>query len=128
MRNEDENDEEDERIFQQLRRKPGAKPVVKPTIKATRRYRRDSFVQIPWWWAQAAAKATRMPGLLVCIELLHRSWKAKSLTFSLPNRQPLSGGASRDVKRRVLRDLETAGLIVVTRRHGKSPQVTLVVT
>ena len=43
MRNEDENDEEDERIFQQLRRKPGAKPVVKPTIKATRRYRRNSF-------------------------------------------------------------------------------------
>ena len=33
MRNEDENDEEDERIFQQLRRKPGAKPVVKPTIR-----------------------------------------------------------------------------------------------
>ena len=34
--------------------------------------------------AAEAAKATRMPRMLVLVELLYRSWKAKSLTFPLP--------------------------------------------
>jgi hypothetical protein len=124
MRNEDEDDEEDERIFRQLQRKPGARSAVKPT---TRR-RQDLFVKIPLWWAQAAAKASHMPGFIVCVELLHRSWKAKSLTFSLPNGRLKNDGASREVKRRILRELESAGLISVIRRHGKSPIVTLLFT
>jgi DNA-binding HxlR family transcriptional regulator len=87
---------------------------------------KDAFVKVPLWWAAEAAKATRMPGMLVLIELLHRSWKAKSLTFSLPNGSLRKHGVSRDVKRKKLCDLETAGLIKVERHHGKTPRVTLV--
>ena len=86
---------------------------------------KDAFVKVPLWWAAEAAKATRMPGMLVLIELLHRSWKAKSLTFPLPNRNLGKHGVSREIKRKRLHDLEAAGLITVERRHG--PQVTLVV-
>jgi hypothetical protein len=88
---------------------------------------KDTFVKVPLWWATEAAKATRMPGMLVLIELLHRSWKAKSMTFLLPNGRLGKNGVSREVKRKKLRDLESAGLIMVERRHGKTPIVTLVV-
>ena len=85
------------------------------------------YVKVPLWWAEAAAKATRMPGMLVLVELLHRSWKAKSLTFPLPNGRLAKHGVSRETKRKKLRDLEAAGLITVERHHGKTPRVTLVV-
>jgi hypothetical protein len=88
---------------------------------------KDAFVKVPLWWAEAAAKATHTPGMLVLIELLHRSWKAHSLTFPLSNKSLEKSGVSREIKRRVLRDLEAAGLITVERRHGRAPLVTLVV-
>jgi hypothetical protein len=88
---------------------------------------KDAFVKVPLWWAAEAAKATRMPGMLVLIELLHRSWKAKGLTFPLPNGSLRKHGVSREIKRKKLRDLEAAGLITVERRDGKAPLVTLVV-
>jgi hypothetical protein len=89
--------------------------------------KKNVFVKVPLWWAAATAKATKTPKLLVCIYLLHASWKAKSTTFQLPNGYLEREGVDRKVKRRVLRDLEAAGLIIVERRHGKSPRVTLVV-
>ena len=61
----------------------------------------EPFVKVPLWWIAAAAKSTRNPGMLVCIELLRASWKAKGPTFPLPNRKLGKLGASRDVKRRV---------------------------
>jgi DNA-binding HxlR family transcriptional regulator len=88
---------------------------------------KEPFVRVPLWWAAEASKATRMPGMLVLIELLHRSWKAKSLTFSLPNGNLEKRGVSRKVKSKKLRDLEAAGLITVERHTGKNPRVTLVV-
>lgn len=87
---------------------------------------KDAFVKVPLWWATEAAKATRTPVMIVLVELLYRSWKAKSLTFPLPNGRLGEKGVSREVKRRVLRDLEAVGLIMVERRHGKTPLVTLV--
>jgi ribosomal protein S19E (S16A) len=92
----------------------------------TKREKKDRFVKVPLWWAAEVATAARDPAMLVFVELLHRSWKARSLTFPLPNGSLKKRGASRDVKRRVLRDLERAGLITVERRHGKAPLVTLV--
>ena len=86
----------------------------------------EPFVKVPLWWIAAAAKSTRNPGMLVCIELLRASWKAKGPTFPLPNRKLGKLGASRDVKRRVLLDLERAGLISVERHPRKTPIVTLV--
>jgi ribosomal protein S19E (S16A) len=91
-----------------------------------KRKKQEQFVKVPLWWAAEAAKATRTPVMLVLIELLHRSWKARSLTFPLPNGSLKKYGVSRDIKRRVLCDLEEAGLITVERRHGKAPLVTLV--
>ncbi len=86
------------------------------------------FVQVPLWWAEAAAKATTGGGAaLVWIYLLHASWKAKSMTFPLPNGYLKRCGVSRKIKYRVLRELEAARLIVVERRTHKSPLVTLVV-
>jgi hypothetical protein len=92
-----------------------------------KRKQAEEFVKVPRWWAAEAAKATRMPRMLVLLELLHRSWKARSLTFPLPNGSLGKKGAGREAKRRVLRDLERAGLITVERRHRKAPIVTLVV-
>ena len=85
----------------------------------------EPFVKVPIWWIAAAAKATHSPATVVCVELLHASWKAKSLRFPLPNARLAKLGASREVKRRVLRDLERAGLISVERPARKTPVVTL---
>jgi hypothetical protein len=86
----------------------------------------ELFVQVPMWWAVEAAKATGLLKMLVLLELVHRSWKARSLTFPFPNGSLREIGVGREAKRRMLRDLEVAGLITVERRHGKTPMVTLV--
>lgn len=88
--------------------------------------RKDPFVKVPLWWITAATKATRTPAALVCVHLLHASWKAKSMTFSLSNKRLEKSGVSRKIKSRVLRNLESAGLITVERPSRKSPIVTLV--
>jgi ribosomal protein S19E (S16A) len=86
----------------------------------------EPFVKVPLWWIAAAAAAIRSPSVVVLVELLYASWKAKNLTFPLPNGRLTKRGASREVKRRVLRDLERAGLITVERPPRKSPVVTLI--
>src|SRR5262245_28110643 len=91
-----------------------------------RKHEVDPFVRAPLWWVTAAARATRDPGMLVCVEILRASWKAKSPSFPLPNGRLGKLGVSRKVKRRVLRDLERAGLIIVERPLRKTPIVTLV--
>jgi hypothetical protein len=91
-----------------------------------KRKKAEPFVKVPLWWAAEAAKATRSPTTLVLVELLYRSWKAKSLTFSLPNGRLKKYGVSRQLKRKKLHELESAGLITVAWRHGRTPRVTLV--
>jgi hypothetical protein len=111
---------EDEPWHLKRRRELEAAPPVK------RKPQVEPFVKVPLWWATAASKATRDRGMLVCIELLRASWKAKSLTFSLPNGRLKRAGVSRKIKSRVLRDLERARLIVVERRPRKTPIITLI--
>jgi hypothetical protein len=121
--NEDDEDEEDERIYQEgCRMTPSVR--LKPSTKSRRGS--DPFIKVPLWWAVAAAKATRNPKFLVCIEMLHRAWKCGGSTFLLPNDRLEKNGAGRKAKYRVLRDLEAAGLITVEWRRRKSPRVTLV--
>ena len=86
---------------------------------------RDKFVQVPLWWAEQAAEATRTPKAMVWVWLLHLSWAAHGKTFRVPNERLRGRGVSPDVKNRALRELERAGLIQVTRDRGKSPTVTL---
>ena len=90
-----------------------------------KRKKPEPFVKVPLWWAEAASKATRSPAALVCIELLHTSWKEKSLTFPLPNARLKKLGEHRETKRRTLRALERAGLIQVERPARKTAVVTL---
>lgn len=91
-----------------------------------KRKKAEPFVKVPLWWAIEATKATRTPKALVWIELLHTSWRVKSLTFPLPNERLKRVGISRYMKYRALRELEAAGLIVVERRQRKTVMVTLV--
>ncbi len=86
----------------------------------------EPFVKVPLWWIEAAAKAAKSPATLVLIELLHeRMWRSRRSTFSLANGRLERKGVSRDVKRRVLRDLERAKLIAVERKSGRAPVVSL---
>jgi hypothetical protein len=91
-----------------------------------KRAKTEPFVKVPLGWIAAAAKATRSPGTLVMVELLYASWKAKSQTFPLPNGRLAKLGVSREIKRRVLRDLEQAGLIAVDRSSIRRFVVTLI--
>ena len=86
----------------------------------------EPFVKVPLWWIRQAAKATNTNKALICVELLYAAWKAKRSTFPLPNGRLRELGISRETKRRALRDLERAGLIVVERPLRKTPVVTLV--
>ena len=86
---------------------------------------RDSFVQVPLWWAEQAAQATKTPQAMVWLWLLHLSWKEHSPTFTLPNKRLAVRGVTRFAKTRALHRLETAGLIQVSWERGKSPTVTL---
>jgi len=102
-------------------REPEAAAPVKRKKKV------EPFVKVPLWWIEAAAKAADSPRTLLLVELLHARWKTQCMTFPLPNGRLRKLGVSRDVKRRVLRDLELAGLITVERPARKTPIVTLVV-
>lgn len=101
-------------------------PVEPKGVGRERKKHVEPFVKVPLWWIKAAARQARSPATLVLVELLYRSWKARSPTFPLPNTRLTKLGASREIKRRVLRDLEQAGLITVERPSRKSPIVTLV--
>jgi hypothetical protein len=92
-----------------------------------KRKRAAPFVKVPLWWIEETAKLTKSPTTLVLMELLRLHWKTKSSTFPLPNGRLQRLGVSRDVKRRVLHDLERARFIVVKRSNRKTPLVTLVV-
>jgi hypothetical protein len=91
-----------------------------------RRKQLDAFVKLPLWWAEAVAKAARSPALVVAVELLRLRWKTGRSTFPLPNARLRKKGVSREVKLRVLRDLERAGLVTVEWPPRKAPVVTLV--
>ena len=95
-------------------------------VAPMKRKKVEAFVKVPLWWIMAAAKATGSPAVLVLIELLHLQWKTRRMSFPVPNARLKKLGVSREVKRRVLRDLQRAGLITVDQRTRKSPIVTLV--
>jgi hypothetical protein len=95
--------------------------------RPVKRKKADSFVKVPLWWAEAAAKATRTPKALVWVELLHVSWKTGRQTFPLPCGKLKKRGVTRETRRRALHELELAGLIKVAWRHGKTPTVTIVI-
>ena len=58
-------------------------PAQSATVKGRRRS--DPFIRVPWEWIEQAARLTRSPTTLILMELLYASWRARSLTFPLPN-------------------------------------------
>jgi hypothetical protein len=95
-------------------------------LKRKRKKKVERFVQVPLWWIETAAKDIQSPETLVLIELLHARWKTKSSTFPLPNGRLKTLGVSRKIKYRVLRDLQRRPVILIERRAGKTPIVTLI--
>ena len=92
---------------------------------APRKHRKeDLFAKVPLWWAVEAAKATKAPEILVCVDLLHRAWKEKGKSFMMPNGWLEKNGVDRRVKYRVLRSLEAAKLIKADWQSGKNPLIT----
>ena len=116
-----QDDEDDEKLFA-LQCGAGKPSAPRRRGKA----RKETFVKVPLWWITAAANATGSPAVLVLIELLRLQWKTRRMSFPVPNARLKNLGVSREVKRRVLRDLQRAGLITVDQRTRKSPIVTLV--
>jgi len=106
-------------------RKTNGRPDRQPA-PAKRKKKGEPFVQVPLWWIEAAAKDIGSPATLVLIELLYAAWKAKSSTFPLPNGRLKALGVSREIKRRILHDLERRPVILVERSKGRAPRVTLV--
>jgi hypothetical protein len=102
-----------------LRELEAAAPVKHKKVKP--------FVKLPVDWAYAFGQATRSPELLICTELLSRYWRTKSRTFPLPNDRLKGLGVSREIKRRVLRELEQGGLILIERPARKTPLITLLI-
>jgi hypothetical protein len=102
------------------------KRELEAAASVRRKRKIEPFVKVPLWWAQASAKATGSPAVLVLIELLRLQWKTRRMSFPVPNTRLKKLGVSREVKRRVLRDLQRAGLITVDQPTRKSPIVTLV--
>jgi hypothetical protein len=80
-------------------------------------------VDVAW-----VCRASRLgvKALLVGLALWHVKGLRRSATFILSNLMVQEWGVSRDAKRRGLRALERAGLILIERRGKRSPQVTLV--
>jgi hypothetical protein len=116
-------EDEDDLLFASCQKAAGRS---KPTNPVKRKKTEDKFVKLPLWWAEGAAKAIGSPATLVLVELLRLRWTTHSSTFPVPNCRLRGLGVSREVKRRVLADLERAGFVTIERPERKTPLVTMV--
>lgn len=95
-----------------------------PNIKQNRK---SWFLKgpIPLLWLQVAAK---LPGksLNVGIALWFLSGLTKKRTVALKSSHLIKFGVCRGAKQRCLASLEKAGLVLVKRKRGKSPEVTII--
>jgi hypothetical protein len=96
-------------------------PEVQAKIRKRKKRQEEAFAMIPLWWARRAGEDGGLMELLVCVDLLHRAWKAQDKSFVMPNPKRVDP----KVKYRVLRALEVASLITVKWRRGRSPLVTM---
>ena len=127
MREEDFTPEERARHMRNLARnmaEGGARRRRKRTTAADDQ-KSDPFVKVPLRWATQVARATRSPGTMVWIWLLYLAWGSGARTVPLANAKLKQWGVSRNVKWRVLRDLEKADLVVIERRPRRAPLITL---
>ena len=96
----------------------------RPAGKAPAKHKKpDRYIKLPLWFASAAAKATNTRKAMVWIWLVWLAFENQSLEFSVPNGRLRQWG---DTKDKAIRELEAAGLIVVTRQRGKTVRVALI--
>jgi hypothetical protein len=89
-----------------------------------RRRRKGTFVKVPLDVAADFSKITKTPKALVWISLLYAAWEAKGSPFVFSN-EKLLGKCTREMKRRVLSELQRAGRIRVERGGKQAPRVTI---
>jgi hypothetical protein len=99
---------------------------VDPPARKTRD-KADDFAQVPLKWAAKVAKAMNSPSAMLLVLLAYLAWKTKSPTFVLSNDHLKRYGVSREVKYRVLAQLEKAGIIQVVRPGRRAPLITLLI-
>ena len=83
------------------------------------------FVRVPGEWAHRLCRAKYLSSYKVAVYLLHLHWKSRGKPIRLANAVLRSMGVGRDAKWRALLELETLGLVEVSRRDRKSPEVIL---
>jgi hypothetical protein len=83
------------------------------------------FVRLPGEWAHRLCQAKHLGTYKVAVYLLHLNWKSRGRPIRLPNAALAQMGVGRDAKWRALLELETLGLVEVSRRDRKSPEVSL---
>jgi hypothetical protein len=88
-----------------------------------RRRRQGTFVLVPLQWAAELAGITSTPKSLAWLSLLFAAWEAKGKPFVFSN-DKLIGKCSRELKRRVMSELEAAGWIKVEQKGKRAPTVT----
>jgi hypothetical protein len=79
---------------------------------------------VPLTWLECA---TGLPGrsVHVALALWHEATRSGSRCIDLSNMLCMRFHVERNAKYRALRSLELAGLVVVERRRGRSPRVTV---
>jgi hypothetical protein len=91
-----------------------------------RRGKRPEFTVMELRWAVDMAKAAGTPNAAVIVMLPYMAWKTKSQTFPFSNALLTKYGIDRQIKYRVLANLEKSGKIQIERRgDGKAPIITL---
>jgi hypothetical protein len=103
-----------ERIAVKIRLPPG-RPI--------RRRRQGTFVMVPLTVAAELAEITDTRKSLVWLSLLFAAWEAKNQPFKFSS-EKLIGKCSREIKRKVLAELEAAGWVKVERNGKQAPVVT----
>jgi hypothetical protein len=113
----------------ELRQQAGGDSPQESEQQPRKRRRRQpnsgSYAQVPEALAVAGFKALKCPAALVLYEIVFQTWSQKKSTIVLSNARLAQWGVTRPLKRRALAQLEKAGLIRVTRRGLKSPEITL---
>jgi hypothetical protein len=92
------------------------------TSTGTRIRKSRYFVKVPWSWVEKLHGASGQAYQLA-LNLLFRHWQGRGASITLANCMLKADGIPRETKRRVLRDLESRGLVVVDWRQKRSPIV-----
>ena len=95
-------------------------------LRQARQRRAGRFLKGPILMRDIAV-AAKLPGkaLAVYLAIRHRIDLTRSAAVKLPARLMFELGVGKDAKARALRQLEAAGLVIVERKRGRSPVITI---